>query len=101
MANIVSPLDVAHVAELANLSVSSQEQQQFANAFSATLDEIDRLQDVDTQGIEPTHQVTGLVNVWREDEVDQSRILSQAAALSQVEKSHAGLVLVDRIIDEE
>ena len=101
MPNTVSPRDVAHVANLAHVSVTPEEQQQFAQAFTATLEEIDRLQELDTTGVEPTHQVTGLTNVWRADEVDQSRLLSQAEALSQAEHSFKGMVLVDRIIEEE
>jgi len=101
MPNTVSPQDVAHVATLANLSVTDQEQQQFAQAFTATLEEIDNLQDLDTSAVEPTHQVTGLTNVWRADEVDQSRLLSQTEALAQVEHSLRGYVVVDRIIEEE
>lgn len=101
MANTVSPQDVAHVAALANLPVSEQEQNHFAEAFTATLDEIDRLQEIDTHGIEATHQMSGQTNVWREDTVDEQRLLSQAEALSQVQHQLRGLVLVDRIIEEE
>ena len=30
---------------------------------------INQLGELDTSGVEPTYQVTGLENVWREDEV--------------------------------
>ena len=32
-------------------------------------DLIEQLGELDTSGVEPTYQVTGLENVWREDEV--------------------------------
>ena len=101
MSNSVSPQDVAHVATLANLPVSQQQQQEFAVAFSATLDEIQRLSELDTTDVEPTHSVSGQINVWRPDEVDESRLISQSAALEQAEHALNGYVVVDRIIEEE
>lgn len=101
MSNTVSPQDVAHVAELANLSVTKEEQEQFAEAFSATVEEINHLHEIDTTDVEPTHQLTGLTNVWREDKVDESRLLTQESALSQAEHSVNGFVVVDRIIEEQ
>jgi aspartyl-tRNA(Asn)/glutamyl-tRNA(Gln) amidotransferase subunit C len=101
MANSVTPSDVAHVADLANLPVNDSEKTEFAQAFSATLAEIERLQEIDTSKVEPTHQVNGLVNVWRRDEVDESRILDQSQVLDQAKNSWQGQVVVDRIIDEQ
>lgn len=101
MSNKVSAADVAHVATLANLTVSKVQQQQFATAFTATLQEIDTLQDLDTSQVKPTHQVSGLTNLWRKDKVDQDRLLTQEQALSQAEHSYNGYVVVDRIIEEE
>lgn len=101
MANTVSPQDVAHVAVLANLSVTPAEQEQFATAFSATVEEISHLHEINTTGIEPTHQITGLTNVWRADKIDHSRLLSQAEALNQAPHHLNGFVVVDRIIEEQ
>jgi aspartyl/glutamyl-tRNA(Asn/Gln) amidotransferase C subunit len=101
MTNSVSPQDVAHVATLANLPVSVQQQQEFAVAFSATLEEIQHLAELDTKDVEPTHSISGQINVWRPDEVDHDRLISQAAALEQAEHSLNGFVVVDRIIEEE
>ncbi len=101
MTNSVSPQDVAHVATLAHLSVSQQQQQEFAQAFTATLEEIERLTQLDTKDVEPTHSISGQINVWRPDVVDESRLIAQSTALAQAQHSLNGYVVVDRIIEEE
>ena len=97
----ITPSTVAYIASLANLSVTAQEQQNFATAFSQTLDEIEKLNDLDTKNVEPTHSVTGLKNVWREDEIDLSRQLTQEQALGQAKHKVHGFVVVDRVWNEE
>lgn len=93
--------DVAHIAQLANLSVTQQEQETFAEAFTATVQEIANLQKLDTAQVEPTHHTTGLKNVWRADVVDTDRMLPQEKALSQAHKKYNGYFVVDRIIEED
>lgn len=97
----ITPSTVAYIASLANLSVSAQEQQQFATAFSQTLEEISKLSDLDTSKVEPTHSVTGLKNVWRDDQIDQDRVLTQDQALSQASHKVRGFVVVPRVWNEE
>lgn len=97
---MISPATVAHVAQLANLEVSAQEQQQLAESFSATLDEIAKLGELDTKSVEPTHHVTGLENVWREDVVDSERLIPQDRALAQAAHSLRGYVVVDRVLED-
>ncbi|TSC87315.1 MAG: aspartyl-tRNA(Asn)/glutamyl-tRNA (Gln) amidotransferase subunit C [Microgenomates group bacterium Gr01-1014_16] len=68
-------MDVAHVAKLANLPLKPGEVEKFQKQFEETLKTIAVINELDTKGVEPTSQVTGLVNVVRQDEVDPSRIL--------------------------
>jgi len=71
---MVTPDDVAYIAKLANIPVSDEEKQQFAQAFAETLTVIEELRELDNDGILPTHQVTGLKNVWREDVIDKEKM---------------------------
>ncbi len=100
MSSDITPAVVAHIALLANLDVSAQEQQEFAQAFSATLDEVAKLSTIDTTNLEPTNHVTGLTNVWREDIVDSERLISQEKILSQAIHSLRGYVVVDRVLED-
>jgi aspartyl-tRNA(Asn)/glutamyl-tRNA(Gln) amidotransferase subunit C len=60
--------DVAHVAMLARLGLSDEEQRRLGAQLEAILDHIQQLQGVDVSGVAETAQIGGLVNVWRDDE---------------------------------
>lgn len=61
--------DVRHIAKLCRLNVSDDEVQKFASELSSILDFVEKLQEVDTAGVEPTPNPTGLTNCFREDTV--------------------------------
>ncbi len=99
MANTtVTTAQVAHIAKLANLTVAASEQEHFAHAFSETLDVVETLKQLDTTGVEPTHQVTNLENIFREDVVDETRQFTQEQALANAKRTHAGYFVVERIL---
>jgi len=62
--------DVRHLAQLSNLGLSDSEISDLQADLANILGYVDQLSELDTEGIEPTYQVTGLENVWRDDEVD-------------------------------
>lgn len=68
-------MDVAHVAKLANLPLTPTEKKKFQKQFEETLKTIAVINELDTTGVEPTSQVTGLINVTRSDVIDPTRIL--------------------------
>ena len=92
---------IKHVANLSNIPVTAQEQENLKNAFEETLEVVAELQSVDISGIEPTHQVTGLENVLREDIVDSNNMFTQQEALANATKTHNGYFVVPRIIEEK
>jgi len=75
------------VADLARLDLSEQELELYGEQLSNILVFVDQLSEVDTSNVEPTAQVTGLLNVLREDEVfdwdndERIETLKQAAEL--------------------
>ena len=80
--------DVLKLAQLARLSLADQEVEEFSDELSAILDYVRQLQDVDVTGLEPTTQVSGLVNVMREDElkdygIDRTDLLRNAPAVEE------------------
>jgi len=66
--------DVRHLAQLSNLQLSDDEITSLQTDLANILDYIDQLNEIDTSGVEPTYQVTGLENVWRDDVVDRSAV---------------------------
>lgn len=64
--------DVEHVANLARLDLSDAEKEQLTGQLNAILEYAGKLNELDTNGIEPTSHVLPLYNVMREDEVKPS-----------------------------
>jgi aspartyl-tRNA(Asn)/glutamyl-tRNA(Gln) amidotransferase subunit C len=58
---------VRHIAKLARLTLSDDEVKKFTKELTAILDYVDVLQKVDTNGVEPLKQVTGLTSAFRDD----------------------------------
>ncbi|KKR31208.1 MAG: Aspartyl/glutamyl-tRNA(Asn/Gln) amidotransferase subunit C [Candidatus Falkowbacteria bacterium GW2011_GWF2_39_8] len=91
--------EIEHVAKLARLELSEEEIEKFGSQLSGVLDYIDQLKEVDVTGIEPTAQVTGLVNAWREDVVEYCDTEIREAALSQAPEIEEHQVKVKRILE--
>jgi aspartyl-tRNA(Asn)/glutamyl-tRNA(Gln) amidotransferase subunit C len=66
--------EVIHVADLARLTLTPAEISKFQKQLSEVVNYISRLQQVETQGVLPSSQTTGLENVLRPDEVKASEI---------------------------
>jgi aspartyl-tRNA(Asn)/glutamyl-tRNA(Gln) amidotransferase subunit C len=79
----VSNDDVFYVASLAKIAISDDEAAGLAKDLNQILGYVKQLDEVDTEGLEPTYQVTGLSNITREDDVidygiDQAGLLKNA-----------------------
>ncbi len=90
--------EVKHVAKLAKLGLAEEDIQKFQKQLTDIVDFVGKLQEVDTKNVEPTSQVTGLENVFREDEVKPS--LSQDEVLSNAKRTYKGYFMVDAIFEE-
>ncbi len=59
--------DIEHIASLARLELSDKEKTTYAKQLSVVFDYVEMLNEVNTEGVEETCQVTGLEDVTRED----------------------------------
>jgi aspartyl-tRNA(Asn)/glutamyl-tRNA(Gln) amidotransferase subunit C len=89
--------DVKYVAHLARIALSREEQEKFGAQLSNILGYIDKLNQLDVSGIEPTAHAVPLVNVFRADEVRPS--LSNEEALRNAPASANGLFMVPKIVE--
>lgn len=60
---------VLHLAQLSSLELTGSEIDGLATDIGNILGYVEQLNGLDTSGVEPTYQVTGLSNVWRDDKV--------------------------------
>jgi aspartyl-tRNA(Asn)/glutamyl-tRNA(Gln) amidotransferase subunit C len=76
----ITKQEVEKVAKLARLDVTEGEKESLAKQLSQILTHVEKLNQYDTKGIEPTSTVLGQVNVFREDVVRPSLPTEKALA---------------------
>jgi len=91
--------DVEYVAGLARLSLDDAAKDRLVGEMGAILSYMDKLNELDTAGIEPMMHVLDITNVYREDVVGES--LDRETALMNAPKSDGEYFLVPRILDQE
>lgn len=69
MANIIDDATIDYVGILAKLELSDEEKEQAKKDMGRMLDYIDKLGELDTEGVEPMSHVFPVQNVFREDVV--------------------------------
>ncbi len=93
----IDTAEVERIAKLARIGITHDE----ATAMAMELDQIvgfvEQLQDVDIKSVEPTDQVTGLVDVWREDTVKPS--MDRELLLRNVPNRRDGYIVVKRVMN--
>lgn len=82
MANHISDETIEYVGILAKLELSGEEKEQAKTDMESMLDYVDKLNELDTDGVEPMSHVFPVHNVFREDVVtnenDREEILKNA-----------------------
>ncbi|HAM88689.1 MAG: aspartyl/glutamyl-tRNA amidotransferase subunit C [Candidatus Falkowbacteria bacterium GW2011_GWC2_38_22] len=94
----LSKEQIQHIATLARLELTDEELEKYGGQLSAVLGYIEQLQEVDTDGIEPTAQVTGLENSWREDVVRVWDDGERLSAINLAPEVDDGQVKVRRVL---
>lgn len=62
--------DVLHLAKLSNISLSDEQIEPLMKDLDNIVGYISQLDELDTDGVEPTYQCFDMQNVWREDVVE-------------------------------
>lgn len=70
--------DVQHLAQLSSLLLDEAEIDRLQTDMQAIVGYIEQLSELDTDGVEPTYQVTDLENVWRNDNVIDDGVAREA-----------------------
>jgi len=92
--------EVLHIAKLAKLTLTPEEEDKFEKQLSQVVEYVGQLGEVNTQGVEPTSQTTGLTDVFRSDELKGQDNISKEKALSGTEKIHNGYFVVSAVLSQ-
>ena len=61
-------MDIKHIAKLARIQISEEEENKFQKDLGSILEFIEKLNQADTSSVEPMYHATGLVNMYRPDQ---------------------------------
>lgn len=89
--------EVQRVAKLARIGLSEEEAAKMSVELGQIVGFVEQLQAVDVEGVAPTDQVTGLVDVWREDTVTPS--MTREELLANAPEQKDGYIVVKRVLN--
>ncbi|MCD8103552.1 MAG: Asp-tRNA(Asn)/Glu-tRNA(Gln) amidotransferase subunit GatC [Lachnospiraceae bacterium] len=92
MANIISDETIEYVGILAKLELSDEEKEQAKKDIGRMLDYVDKLNELDTSGVEPMSHVFSVHNVFREDVVTNGDGHEEALKNAPAAKEQAFMV---------
>ena len=95
----LSPQEVDHIALLSRLELTAEERERAATELTQILTSFEKLNELDTENVEPTSHVFPLANVLREDTARPG--LTPAAALQNAPESAADMFQVPRVVEAE
>ena len=90
--------DVEHVARLARLALTDAELEKMRDQLNGILAYIEKLNALETEGVEPTSHAVPLVNVMRDDE--PGPCLPRDEALANAPERAGEFFRVPRIIED-
>lgn len=85
------------IAHLARLNVKPEEENALLESMDSVLTWMEKLNEVDTEGIEPLVHITGEVNNWREDIAQNT--LSRTDALSNAPSQDGVYIKVPKVLE--
>ncbi len=87
---MISKEQVEHIAQLAKIELTEKEKEKFSQELSSILDYIDKLNRLNVEKIEPVSQVTGLKNVFREDDLQNKEDVSWGSEILKLAPTKRG-----------
>ena len=93
----IDPDQVRRIARLARINLTTDELDQFAGQLSDVLDYVDQLNELNTEGVEPTTHPLKISNVFRDDKAAQS--LSSKEALANAPRKHGDFFAVPKVLE--
>ena len=80
MSQQIDEAQVRHIGHLSRLELSDDEVKRFGEQLSSILAYVDKLNEVNTDGVEPSAHALAVHNVYQEDEIGVSFRTEQAMA---------------------
>ncbi|WP_085876106.1 Asp-tRNA(Asn)/Glu-tRNA(Gln) amidotransferase subunit GatC [Peptoniphilus vaginalis] len=89
--------DIRHIANIAQIDFTDEELDKFAPSFDENIELVNKIKEIDTDGVEMVFQVNGTENNIREDKTRES--LSQEEALENVATKKYGYFKLIKFVE--
>lgn len=89
--------EIRHIANIAQIDFSDEELEKFAPNFDEIIELVNKIKEVDTEGVEEVFQVNGTENNIREDKTGES--LSQEEALENAATKKYGYFKLIKFVE--
>lgn len=89
--------DIRHIADIAQIDFTDEELDKFAPTFEENIELVNKIKEIDTEGVEKVFQVNGTENNIREDITGES--LSQEEALENAATKKYGYFKLIKFVD--
>lgn len=89
--------DIRHIANIAQIDFTDEELDKFAPSFDENIELVNKIKEIDTDGVEMVFQVNGTENNIREDKTRES--LSQEEALANAATKKYGYFKLIKFVE--
>ena len=94
---IIDEKQITHVSNLARLELSEEEKQEFSKQLSDIITYVEKINELETDGISPADHIVDVKNVFREDKPHES--IGRNALEKIAPQFEDGHVIVPKIIE--
>lgn len=92
-----SKIDIDYLSRLARIALSDDEKASYSADLGSILGYIDKLNELDTDGVKPTAHPHPVTNVWREDKAKDG--FTSEEAMSNAPASRRNMVIVPKVVE--
>ncbi len=91
---------IKHLAKLSDIALTEQESASLEGDLQNIIQYISQLDELNTDGVEPTYQVFEMENIWRSDEI-QPQEASSEQLLNLTKEVVNNQIKVPKVLQEE
>ncbi len=90
-------IDLDYTAKLARINLTDEEKAKFSSQLNSIIGYIEKLEELDTTGVEPTAHPHPVENVWQEDVVKSSLPVEEALKNAPAQRNN--MIVVPKVLD--
>ncbi|EDY82275.1 glutamyl-tRNA(Gln) amidotransferase, C subunit [Verrucomicrobiia bacterium DG1235] len=90
-------IDIDYTAKLARINLTDAEKEKLSSQLDSIIGYVEKLEELDTSGVEPTAHPHPVYNVWQEDVVASE--LSIEEALKNAPAQRDNMIVVPKVVD--